>query len=318
MPALWSTRHTAVTLAAVIRLPLLLLCFVGLFFGSGCDKARSDSLRLSNQGIKALNKNNLPEAQSKFQDAIALYPDNVNAHYGLGMVLVEKNEVQLAQEHLNEALRLKPELTEAIYHLGAIALDQRKNDDAEQHFKKVLAQDPDHSAAHFLLGQVYERKRALKDAEVFFRRAATLDPYQTAVFVHLANLYLRVGAYEQAMAVLREGIRVNSDTQAGDRRALALMHNELGLMLHQQGQYGLAIDELLLARSLDPSKFNFAFNLGWAYASKGDSVLALRYFDQYLRHPDAGRNPNSTIALQVSKHLRARIAREATPNTPEP
>lgn len=290
----------------ILRLFILavaLFMFAGV---SGCNKAKSDSIRLTNQGMKALKGGDIRAARTRFQEAIDLYSDNANAHYGMGVVLREMDSAEKGARHLKEAVRLKPDFTEALYHLGAIALELEKLDEAEQYLRQVLELEPDHGSAHFHMGRIHEQKGALKDAEVALRRAAQLDPFNPGVFLVLARLYLRVDAEKEAIEVLREGIRLNTVDRVQNPGDLSLLHNELGVLLQQQGLYGQAIDELRSAVQLLGARPEVVFNLGWAYASKGDAEMALRYFGQYIGLVP-GNERTATIALDVSRHLRERL-----------
>ena len=300
--------NDAVALESVVlisRWPVAISFFVVLSLGlasQGCDRAHIDAVRLTNKGMKALGKNNLKKARGFFEDAVSIDPENAKAHYGLGVILVEHGNPKEARYHLREATTLAPDLTEAFFQLGAIALKEKKYDEAEKALKRALEQDPDHDAAHLLSGQIYQHKGELKPAEIAYRKAVTLNPLQADGFLRLARLYHRVEAEKESVAVLREGIRLNSAGSTASPAKLSLLHNDLAITLQQDGQYGQAIDELKKAMHLPGAAPEVAFNLGWAYASKGDPELAVRYFNQYAQLVDSN-NPNAIVALEVARHL---------------
>jgi Flp pilus assembly protein TadD len=287
----------------MILLSFICLAAVAL---SGCDKAHSDSVRLTNKGMKALSKNDLKAAQGFFEHAVSVSPENARAHYGLGIILAERGPLKEARHHLREATTLSPELTEAFFQLGVIALKEKKYDEAEQVLKRCLEQDPDHDAAHLIFGQIFEHKGELKQAEVAYRKAVTLNPYQADAFLRLARLYYRVQADSEAVAILREGIRINNPDTVQVPAHLSLLHNELAISLQAEGRYGEAIDELRKAVTLPGAATEVAFNLGWAYASKGNSEMALQYFNQYIQLSDAS-DPTVKVAVDVARHLSERL-----------
>ena len=273
---------------------------------SACNKAQSDSTRLSNLGMRALAKGQVRTANGYFEDAVSIYPQNASAQYGLGVTLLELGKPDRAKKHLGQAAELKPDLVESRYHLGSIALSEKKTEAAEQEFRAVLDRDPDHAPALHLMALIHEGNGALKDAEVSLRKSITLDPYNPAAFLSLARLYIRVHAEKEALVVLREGVRVGKPELINSGEQLALLHNELGIMLQERGQYGQAIDELLKAVNLPGAPTEIAFNLGWAYASKGDPEHALRYFRQYIDLVDSS-DPAARVAVDVARHLAARV-----------
>ena len=268
----------------------------------GCDKAHSDSVRETNKGMRALAQNQTKVAREHFTQAVDIYPENAKAHYGLGVVLMESGELVQARRHLREATKLSPDLTEAFFQLGAIAMKEEKLDTAETVLRRTLEQEPDHDAAQLLMGRIHERKGELKEAEVAFRKSITLNPLLPESFLRLARLYLRVSAESEAELVLREGIRLNPVESLQNTANLSLLHNELGIMRQAEGKYGEAADEMLKAVRMPGAAPEVAFNLGWAYASQGETELALRYFNQYIGLADAN-DPSVRVAIDVAKHL---------------
>jgi Flp pilus assembly protein TadD len=279
-----------------------------LLVTTGCDKARSDSVRLTNQGMKALSSGDLREARIRFQEAVEIFPENAKAHYGLGLMLYDSGENERAKKHLKEATKLDSQLTEAFYQLGSLAVDEERTEEAEQELRRALDLDPEHSAALYLVGKIHDQRGELKQADRNYRQSVTLNPLSPQGFLALARLYQRVGAESEAEAVLREGLRVCSTSTVDSVENLSLLFNELGVMLQAKGQYGQAIELLLKAIRLPKAQPQIVFNLGWAYASKGESALALKYFNQFIQLSDDGASVQ--VARDVARHLAQRLAQE--------
>jgi len=273
---------------------------------TGCSKAKSDSVRLSNQGMKALSSGNKRLAHARFADAIDIYPENANAHYGLGLALIEFGHMNKAAKHLAEATRLKPELVEGYYQQGWIAFEQAKFSVAETALRRVLERDSNHGPAHYLLGRIHEKNNALKDANEAYRKAVKLEPSNSNIFLVLARLYLRVAAEKEAVAVLDEGIRLNADSLPKPSAGMSLLYNERGIIQMQRGQYKEAIGAFRKAIRWDADRVEVAFNIACAYANYGDIEMAYKYFNQYV---DIGPRNDETVKLarSVARHLYQRI-----------
>lgn len=275
-------------------------------FSSGCSKAKSDSIRLSNQGMKALSSGNKRLAHARFADAIDIYPENANAHYGLGLALIDFGRLNKAAHHLTEATRLKPELVEGYYQQGWISFEQEKFSIAETALRRVLERDAGHGPAHYLLGRIYEKNNALKKANDAYRKAVQLNPGNSDIFLVLARLYLRVAAEKEAVAVLDEGIRLNSELLSRPNAGMALLYNERGIIQMQQGQYKEAVNAFRQAIKWDADRVEVAFNIACAYSNYGDIEMAFKYFNQYV---DIGPADDETVKLarSVARHLYERI-----------
>ena len=75
---------------------------------SACDREKSDSIRLSNQGTRALKAGDHKQAFAWFRDAAGLDPDNASARYGMGLVEIELGDLGKAHHHFKIAATLNP------------------------------------------------------------------------------------------------------------------------------------------------------------------------------------------------------------------
>ena len=300
------TETKSIDRAAGVLIAALVIAIMSALVG--CDKAHSDSVRLTNLGMKALSSGDVREARIRFQEAVEIYPENAKAHYGLGIMLFEGGQNDRAKKHLKEATKLDSQLTEAFYQLGELALDASNTDEAEQELRRALDLDPEHTAALFALGRIHDQRGELKQADKCYRQSVTLNPLSPQAFLALARLYQRVGAREESEAVLREGLRVCSAATVDSVENLSLLHNELGVILQEKGQYGQAVEVLLEAVRLPRAQPQTVFNLGWAYASKGESELALKYFNQFIQLSEDGAAVR--VARDIARHLAQRLAQQ--------
>jgi tetratricopeptide (TPR) repeat protein len=71
-------------------------------------KGGGDAGSLYNEGVILWNAGKGPEAQVRFEKAIALDPKMAEAHYLLGMTLVNQNKLQDAKKAFQEYLKLAP------------------------------------------------------------------------------------------------------------------------------------------------------------------------------------------------------------------
>ena len=65
------------------------------------------------------------DAIYNFRIAIKLKSTNTNAHYSLGVILLQKGELKEAVHHLRETLRLRPSFIEAQDYLELAILKSR-------------------------------------------------------------------------------------------------------------------------------------------------------------------------------------------------
>jgi tetratricopeptide (TPR) repeat protein len=111
---------------------------------------------------KAAFKQNLESA--------TLNPADASAHYNLGLIHQSRGELDLARERFERALEIEPEEVDASYQLGRIARQQKRYADAIQNFEQVVARNEAHSqyeiwrevaATYIAAGQFEDARNAL-------------------------------------------------------------------------------------------------------------------------------------------------------------
>jgi predicted O-linked N-acetylglucosamine transferase (SPINDLY family) len=95
-----------------------------------------------------LQGGDLAGAERHYRSALGLAPaDRAARLHDLGIVLVKRNALDEAAACLEEAAALDPELVEAHYHLGNVELLRHRIPHAVAAYRRVLALAPEHEAA---------------------------------------------------------------------------------------------------------------------------------------------------------------------------
>lgn len=111
---------------------------------------------------KAAFKQNLESA--------TLNPADASAHYNLGLIHQSRGELDEAKARFERALEIDPEEIDAAYQLGRIARQQKRYGDAIQDFEHVVMRNPAHSlhevwrevaATYIAAGQFEDARTAL-------------------------------------------------------------------------------------------------------------------------------------------------------------
>jgi len=117
---------------------------------------------MGGQRARAAFKQNLESA--------TLNPADASAHYNLGLIHQSRGELDQARERFERALQIDPEEIDASYQLGRIARHQKRYADAIQNFEQVVARNPAHSqheiwrevaATYIAAGQFEDARTAL-------------------------------------------------------------------------------------------------------------------------------------------------------------
>ena len=105
-------------------------------------------------------------------ESSTLNPADASAHYNLGLIHQSRGELDQARERFERALQIDPEEIDASYQLGRIARHQKRYADAIKNFEQVVTRNPAHSqhevwrevaATYIAAGQFEDARTALDE-----------------------------------------------------------------------------------------------------------------------------------------------------------
>jgi tetratricopeptide (TPR) repeat protein len=103
-------------------------------------------------------------------ESATLNPADASAHYNLGLIHQNRAELEAARERFERALEIDPEEIDASFQLGRIARQQKRYADAIHNFEHVVTRNPAHSqheiwrevaATYIAAGQFEDARTAL-------------------------------------------------------------------------------------------------------------------------------------------------------------
>jgi tetratricopeptide (TPR) repeat protein len=130
------------------------------------DADKKAAENLSAEGWALWNQRKLPEAEAKFQAAVAKDPTNANAWNGLGWAQMNQGKVLNAKDAFEKAVAADPKLAGALNGLGWIAKGQGKTDEAMRFWRQAVEALPSATAAlSGLASTLYEQGQYEKAVE---------------------------------------------------------------------------------------------------------------------------------------------------------
>jgi tetratricopeptide (TPR) repeat protein len=129
---------------------------------------------LVSQGLQAQLAGDNTTAESTYQQAIKLDPNNAVAHYDLGTVYDRQGDKSQAISQYTATLVIEPTFTDALFNL---ADDTASSDptSAANLYLRVLALQPSFAAAWLNLGFILEGEGNAADAKADWAKAVALD-----------------------------------------------------------------------------------------------------------------------------------------------
>ncbi len=180
------------------------------------------------------NEGNYDAALDMLREGLALYPNAVELHVGVGYARLARDEFVWARRCFEEALVLDPDHEDSLAGLGETLLKfgqessalkaftrilelgyqddvelmlqvarvlfrEELMDDAQRFLEVALQQTPDNSEAIAMLGYVEHRRGEADAAIATLRRALQTDPEHSEARIYLGNLFYDRGDFEAAL-----------------------------------------------------------------------------------------------------------------------
>lgn len=130
---------------------------------------------LVSEGLRAQLAGDDLTAESTYQQAIKLDPNNAVAHYDLGTVYDKQGKTSEAVAQYTAAVIVDPSFPDAMFNL---AVDTAGSDPlgAEAFYLKVIAVQPGFAAAWLNVGFILHGQGKLAEANADWAKAVTLEP----------------------------------------------------------------------------------------------------------------------------------------------
>ena len=128
----------------------------------------------SNLGNTLKELGRLDEAEASYRQAIALKPDFAETHSNLGITLKELGRLDEAEASYTEAIALSPQDAEAHSNLGNTLKELGRLDEAEASYRQAIALKPDFAETHSNLGITLKELGRLDEAEASYTQAIAL------------------------------------------------------------------------------------------------------------------------------------------------
>ena len=282
------------------------------------DENGNDSPAILIENATAANRAvNIPEFVNIAPDGMAHIDTPATEFYRLFDVaseLGDKKEYDAAIAKWNEALALSPEDAKAQSNLGVLLAVVGRTDEAMAHYRKAVESEPDYPDGYTNLGIALARAGKLDDAIPYLERAAQLSPWDAKAHSNLGAALAERGRTGEAIAECEKALQLSpGDSEAHANLAIALakagrldeaianferalagdpdsgeIHANLAGALLEKGRFDDAIPHFEKALAANPGSTELHFYLGRLLATHGK-------FDEAIPHLEkawAGGDPS--------------------------
>ena len=181
------------------------------------EEAKQRSKGYYQEGVANLQTDR-QRAFVSFQKAVQLNPNNKEAHYGLGHILVMQGKLAQAVAEFREAIKIDEDYSEAHTYLGQVLAGQDRVSEAIVEYRRALSNPlyPTPDLARFHLGKALAREGDNQGAMEALEDALAVNPPSVPpalLQLELGRVYLKMGFERRAREAL---MKVTTLDQTGD------------------------------------------------------------------------------------------------------
>ena len=225
------------------------------------------------------------------QTAVALSPQDADAHNNLGVTLEELERLDEAEASYRLAIKVKSDYAGAHYNLGIMLQKLGRLEEAEASYKQAMVSEPDYAEVHFKLGTILQELGRHEEAEASYNQAIELRPDHPEAQSNLGTTLESLGRVDEALASYIQAIALKPD--------FAEAHNYLGNTLKALGRLDEAQVSYRKAIALKSEYPEAHFNLGSTLQELGRLVEAEVSYTQAIilkfNYPEAHNDLGITL-----------------------
>lgn len=242
-----------------------------------------------------LKQDRIDDAIKVYEQAIEFDPENQSARVGLANALHEKNDPEASIAYFQDAVRRAPDAPGPLSHLGRAFVDAKRYNEAVATIMKSLELQIDFAPAHTALGEAFYGMAMYKESLESLKTSLLLDPQDIYAHNKIADTYIKLNQVDQANEHYKRIIEIaprdsNSYSKLGISLASDLTRQDEAMAL-----FGKALE-------LDPRNALIYNNMGTVVHDNGDTLKAIEHFRQALalrpNYPTAQHNLALSLLLQ--------------------
>ncbi len=162
-------------------------------------------------GLGLLKQGDLPQAESEFQQSLALLPERQSTLINLSACLIQQKKIGAARALVQRALELDPGAADAWVNLGLIANADEEHQQALQHFDKAITIDSNNADAWNNRGAALDELQRHEEAIDSYRHAISIHPHHSQAWANQGVAWVALGEDQEALACFQKAIEYQPD-----------------------------------------------------------------------------------------------------------
>ncbi len=219
-------------------------------------------------GAVLAQQSKLPEAQQRFQQALAADAGFAPAHAHLGSALLLSGDAAGGFRELQQAEQLGDHSTVTLVQLARAELANGRDHEAEAVARRALAAAPDDVDAQYELALALQSLGDSPAALPLFTGVALKRTGDAEVLTNYGLALVQTGKAKEALQVYDRALAAGG--------AVPVLRENMGAAYIQQNDIDHAMEQFRAGLQADPENIQLHYDLGLAYKLKDDVPAATR------------------------------------------
>lgn len=172
------------------------------------DKSAGDATVMNNYGTVVQQNGDARRAKDIFLRGVEIDPENVPLQISLASSFAQIGELDSALKHARQAVALAPQNANAHFTLGHVQKALRRNGPAVESYRTAVRLDGRHSFALKEMVDALVADKKYADAIAPLKSALQIDPQDVQGHITLTELYLETGQTAAAAAAVIPAVRL--------------------------------------------------------------------------------------------------------------
>ena len=266
-----------------------------------------------NQALDAVKHNQPEQALALFQKALSKASDSpklVDAHYNVGVILLQKGDFAGAEREFRQTLIKKPDHRDAILNLGVVLKQKKDYPAAIKHYKAALKKIPRDPLIMNNLIMIYRLNKQYKEAEKTGHSLLARTPNNVEAYKNMTLVYYDQKKYEMAELLCINAGKMLEKQRKKDPSVKedAGIYSNLGMIFMQMGKPRKALVQFTKALVVDPNNIDALINVGAIAHKYRDYPRAAAAYQKVLKQSADNDNAMQGLAFAAYGEGKAKDA----------
>lgn len=165
------------------------------------------------RGTLYLNEGEIDKALRSYRATLRKSPENLEALYGVGVILQKKQKFQEAKNYLEKALQIDDNNCYIWNNYGIVCANLKEYEDAIEAFKKSYKLNPTFKAPRQNLAEVYIHTGQFERGIEIYMDLISQNPQDVETLLGIAELYAAIEDFESTKFLLNRVLEIDPVNQ---------------------------------------------------------------------------------------------------------